>query len=62
MLWKIGAGLVMLWFFLTLVLHFVLHKGGYVHIILMGAIAVLVVHFIAYRKTQYQKTSAGRPD
>jgi hypothetical protein len=58
MLWKIGGGLVMLWFLLT----FVLHLGGWVHIILMGAIAVLVVQFIAYRKTQYQKTTAGRPE
>lgn len=58
MLWKIGAGLLMLWFILT----FALHKGGYVHIILIGAISVLVIQLIAYRKTQYQKTSAGRTD
>jgi hypothetical protein len=58
MLWKIGVGLLMLWFFLT----FFLHKGGYVHIIPIGAISVLVVEFIAYRKTQYQKTSAGSTD
>jgi hypothetical protein len=45
-----------IWF----ILKFALHKGGYIHMFLIGAIAVLVVQLIAYRKTQYHKTSAGR--
>lgn len=47
----IGIGLLVLW----AILKFGLHKGGYVHIILVGAIAVLFLHLIAYRKTQYHK-------
>ena len=53
---RIGVGLLILWFFLK----FGLHKGGYVHIILVGALSLLVLHLIAYRKTQYHKTSAGQ--
>jgi hypothetical protein len=53
MLWIISAGLVVVWF----VLKFPLHKGGYVHILLMGAASVFVVQLIAHRKTQYHKTS-----
>ena len=45
-----------IWF----ILKFLLHKGGYVHILLIGAISVLVVQLVAYRKTQYHKTSSGR--
>ena len=41
-----------------IVLKFVLHKGGYVHIILIAALSVLVVQIIAHRKTQYHKTPA----
>ena len=51
-----GVGLFLLWF----ILKFALHKGGYVHIVLIGAFAVLVVHLLAYRKTQYHKSSAGQ--
>jgi uncharacterized membrane protein len=55
-MWIISAGLLIVWF----ILKFALHKGGYVHILLIGAISVLVVQVIAYRKTQYHKTSASR--
>ncbi|HEY0430160.1 MAG TPA: hypothetical protein VGC61_00045 [Pyrinomonadaceae bacterium] len=48
----IGIGLLVLWF----ILKFGLHKGGYVHILLVGDIAVLFLHLIAYRKTQYHKS------
>jgi hypothetical protein len=50
----IGIALLLVWF----ILKFGLHKGGYVHILLVGAIAVLLLHLLAYRKTQYHKVSA----
>jgi uncharacterized membrane protein len=55
MMWMISAGLVLLWAVLT----FVLHKGGYVHIIVIGAISIFVVTLIGYRKAQYHKRHAG---
>lgn len=55
-MWVISGGLLIFW----LILKFLLHKGGYVHILLVGAISVLVVQLIAYRKAQYHKTSTGR--
>jgi uncharacterized membrane protein len=55
-MWVTGIGLLIIWF----ILKFAFHKGGYVHILLVGAISVLVIRVIAYRKTQYHKTSAGQ--
>ena len=55
-MWVIGISLLIIWF----ILKFALHKGGYVHILLVGAISVLVLRLIAYRKTQYHKTSEGQ--
>ena len=52
-MWKLFGILMAVWF----VLKFLLHKGGYVHIILIAALSVLVVQLVAYRKTQYHKTS-----
>jgi hypothetical protein len=40
-------------------LKFVLHKGGYIHMILVAAISIAVVQFIADRKNRYHKTSAN---
>jgi hypothetical protein len=51
-MWMIDAALVLVW----AVLKFVLHKGGYVHIILIFAISLFVVQLLAYRKTQFHKT------
>ena len=55
MMWAVVAVLMAIWF----VLKFVLHKGGFVHIILLTAISVFVVQLIAHRKTQYQKNSSA---
>ncbi len=55
-MWVVAIGLLIFWF----ILRFALHKGGYVHIVLVGAISLLVLRFIAHRKTQYHKTSAGQ--
>jgi hypothetical protein len=55
-MWIVSAGLATVWFVLT----FLLHKGGYVHIILIAAISVFVVQFTAYRNTQYHKPPGSR--
>jgi hypothetical protein len=54
-MWALSAILFLVWF----VLKFLLHKGGFVHILLLGAISVFVVQLIAYRKTRYQRLSSG---
>ena len=56
MLWILGAGLLVVWFLLKVLLH----KGGLVHILLLGGISLLIIQYAAYRKTRYQKFSAGR--
>ena len=56
MLWILGAGLIVLWFLLKVLLH----KGGFVHILLLVGISLLIIQFAAYRKTRYQRISAGR--
>ena len=55
-MWAVSAILFLLW----LVLKFLLHKGGFVHILLLGAISIFVVQLITYRKTRYQRLSSGR--
>ena len=55
MLWWIGSGLLFVWFLHT----FILHKRGWVHILLLSGISVLVVQFVAYRKTRYQTRQRG---
>jgi hypothetical protein len=52
MLWILGAGLIAFWF----VLKFILHKGGFIHILLIAGISLLIVQFAAYRRANYQKT------
>ena len=48
-MWGASALVLLVWF----VLKFVLHKGGYIHILLLLGLSLLVVRIIAYRKTQY---------
>ena len=55
-MWVVSAVVLIIW----LVLKFVLHKGGYVHILLLFSISVFVVQLIAYRKTRYHATSSER--
>ena len=50
-MWMISAVLAMVWLVLTLLFH----KGGYVHIILIAAISIFGVHFLAWSKAQYHK-------
>ena len=53
-LWLVSAIIVAIWF----VLKFVLHKGGYVHILLLLGISIFVVQVVAYRKAQYHRLDA----
>ena len=52
-MWQALTILMVLWFILKVLLH----KGGYVHMLLVAAIAILVVQLIAERKASYHKTS-----
>jgi hypothetical protein len=56
MLWLVGSGLLIIW----LVLKFLFHKGGFVHVLFLCGVSVLVVQIAAYRKAQYQKASSHR--
>ena len=56
MLWWVGSGMLVLW----ACLKFGLHKKGLVHLLLLTAISLLVVEFVAYRKTKYQKQISGK--
>jgi len=51
-MWFVVSGLMAVWF----ILKFVLHKGGYVHMLLIAAISIAVVQLIADRKARYHKT------
>ncbi|HKO96220.1 MAG TPA: hypothetical protein VJU86_04470 [Pyrinomonadaceae bacterium] len=48
-MWIVVAVLMIIW----AVLKFVLHKGGFVHILLLTALSIAVVQLIADRKTRY---------
>ena len=50
-MWITGTGLLIVWF----ILKFVFNKGGFVHMLLLGGISILVIQFVAYRKTRYQR-------
>ena len=54
-MWAFSGILFVIWF----VLKFLLHKGGFVHILLLTAISIFVVQIIAYRKTRYHRVSSG---
>jgi hypothetical protein len=56
MLWLAAGGFLAVWFVLT----FLLHKSGFIHVLLLTAISLFVVQFAAYRKTRYQRLSSGR--
>ena len=48
-MWAVVGLLLAVWF----VLKFFLHKGGFIHILLLTAISILVVQVLADRKTRY---------
>ena len=51
MQWIVAAALVVVWF----ILKFLFHQTGYVHLLLICAIALFVVQFAAERRTRYQR-------
>jgi uncharacterized membrane protein len=52
-LWFVSGILFIIWLVLTVFFH----KSGMVHVLLMGAIAVFVVQFAAFRKARYHKNT-----
>lgn len=55
-MWLVIGALLIVWF----ILKFALHKGSFIHILLLAAISVACVQLLAYRKTRYHKNPAGR--
>ena len=55
-MWFVTAGMIVVWF----ILKFLLHKSGFVHILLLTGISMAVVQWIADGKTRYHKTPSGR--
>ncbi len=55
-MWALSGILFVIWF----VLKFFLHRGGFVHILLLTAISIFVVQYITYRKTRYHRLPSGR--
>jgi hypothetical protein len=55
-MWVISSLALLVWF----ILKFLLHKGGYVHILLIFSLSMFVVKVLADRKTRYHKNPAGR--
>ena len=54
-MWIAFTILMVLW----VLLKFLLHKGGYVHMLVVAAISIAVVQIIAERKVRYHKTSGN---
>jgi hypothetical protein len=57
-MWFVVGLLMAIWF----VLKFILHKGGFVHILLLTAISVFVVQVMAHRKTRYHASCSDDAD
>ncbi len=58
MLWIVGSILIAVW----LVLTFLLHKGGLVHVILIIAITSFIIQFVQDRRTKAYERSLDRRD
>ena len=52
-MWVVSALLFIVW----LVLYFIFHKSGSVHILLLTGISILVIQVMAYRKAKYHRGS-----
>lgn len=53
-MWVVSGLLLAAWF----ILKFVLHKGGFVHMLLLFGLTLAVIQFMAERKTRYH--TSGR--
>jgi hypothetical protein len=58
MLWIFGSILMALW----LVLKFLLHKGGLVHVMLLIALTAFVIQFVQDRRTRAYRQSLNSHD
>jgi Flp pilus assembly protein TadB len=57
MLWITGSLLLIIW----LVMKFLLHKTGMVHLLLLSAIVLFVIQFAQDRRTkEYERDQEGR--
>ncbi len=56
MLWFVGSIVVVLW----LVLKFLFHKSGMVHLCLMIAVSIFVIQFVQDRRTKAYQRSLNR--
>ena len=56
MLWIVGSIVVVLW----LVLKFLFHKNGMVHVWLMIAISMFLIQFVQDRRTKAHQRSLAR--
>ena len=52
-MWPVVAILLIVW----AVLKFAMGKGGFIHIVLLTAISMAIIQFLADRKTRYQNRS-----
>lgn len=57
-MWVVSSLILGVW----AVLKFVMHKGGYVHILLLLGLSILGVQIIAYRKTRYHALASKGDD
>jgi uncharacterized membrane protein YiaA len=48
MIWLIGIVLLLIWF----VEKFILHKGGFIHILLLCGVTVLIIQLVARRRAR----------
>ncbi len=53
-MWVISSLILLVWF----ILKFLLHKGGYVHILLLLSLSMFGIAVLASRKTRYHKNAA----
>ena len=57
MLYYIGSAFLIVWF----ILKFAMHKGGFVHTLLLGAIGCITVQFVQQMRTrQYEREQRER--
>lgn len=56
MLWVVGGALVFGW----LILKFLLHQTGYVHLFLQAGLSMLVVQLAAERRTRIGRSSQAK--
>jgi hypothetical protein len=54
-MWFVSGALLIVWF----ILKFVLHKGGFIHVLLITSISLFVIELLGYRNKRYHRTSSA---